>query len=143
MVPGQKFIRFLSKTKLEPLFNVSTVFSVQRMRKIMILLILQSNVLLIDYMLFTNDGSSSWAWLGFFFSKNENIKVGGSVLLSCLFVKINHSDEKCCDLGCSAKSRVYFQKFLCENYKLFSCSKKWTLCFYAATIMTPIYFLNF
>lgn len=34
---------------------------------------------------------------GFFFSKNENIKVGGSVF-SCLFVKINHSDEKCYDL---------------------------------------------
>lgn len=31
----------------------------------------------------------------FFFSKNENVKVGGSVLFSCLFVKINHLDEKC------------------------------------------------
>ncbi|XP_075866539.1 exocyst complex component 2 isoform X3 [Microcebus murinus] len=37
-------------------------------------------------------------YIGIFFSKNENVKVGGSVLFSCLFVKINHPDEKCCDL---------------------------------------------
>lgn len=33
-----------------------------------------------------------------FFFKIENVRVGGCVLFSCLFVKINHPDEKCCDL---------------------------------------------
>ena len=56
-----------------------------------------------------------------FFLKIENVRVGGYVLFSCLFVKINHPDEKC-DLR--SKCRVYFQKFLVENCKVFSCSKK-------------------
>lgn len=92
----QRFIRFLSKTKLEPLL---TVFSVQKNKKDNDL----GNLIIKKY---------SW-WIAyflqvivpfcelemdFFSSKNENVKVGGSVLFSCLFVKINHPDEKCCDL---------------------------------------------
>lgn len=51
------------------------------------------------------------AWFFFFFFKNENVRVGGSVLFSCLFVKINHPADKWCDLGFEAKCLVYFQKF--------------------------------
>lgn len=65
-------------------------------------------------------------YIGIFLSKNENVKVGGPVLFSCLFVKINHPDEKCCDLSLWGQmSSLFPEIFVLRIAKCYLAVKKW------------------